>query len=793
MMQATEGASFAGAHAATTSAASSSDRNATEPSSCVPLVRLRTQHFTVNRGDALRPRYEDLELPVIALAFDYGGVIVEADSFDSAEDAQRGPARDLRREREARLVLESFGAVDLDCLDTHGRDLNARSDYLVSLDEDASAYCSFTASALPELTRRGYRVELDPSYPYRLIQGDLEWYAEAAREAERPDWFGLELGVQIDGQRVNLVPVLLSLLERSAELSSLRALERGTEKLLVVPVASLGYARVSPDWLKRVWSVLVELYKDSTLGVAKARGELARGHALKALDEAFADAGTKLSWQPDSEPSAAAALAFLEPPAAIDPAKIAIKASLRPYQIEGVAFLQHLRKHGQGGVLADDMGLGKTLQTIAHLALEHTGKALAPPSLIVCPTSLVYNWQRELARFAPQLRVRIYHGRARHEERDWLDAADVIVTSYPILLRDAEVLEPLRYNVLVLDEAQAIKNSSSSAHQAVKALAAEQRLCLSGTPIENHLAELWSLFDFFSPGLLGSEAQFRARFPSQISDSLVDKARLSALSERVSPFILRRMKDSVAKDLPPKILSLVPVELSGKQRELYESIRSAAHRDVRHAIRHKGVSGATLDVLDALLKLRQLCCDPRLLALPAARFVRESAKLTRLLQLLDAHLECGRRVLVFSQFTGMLSLIAQALDERRIAHLSLTGATQNRSARVDAFERGQADVFLISLKAGGTGLNLVSADTVIHYDPWWNPAAQDQATDRAYRIGQKKPVLVQELIAVGSVEERMRVLCEQKRALAHAILHGQAETAILNEQVVDDLLAPLAD
>jgi superfamily II DNA or RNA helicase len=759
---------------------------------CVPVVRLRMQHFTVNRGDALRPRYEDVELPVIALAFDYGGQLVEADALEVGMAEESAFTRDAAREREARLVLESFGAVDLDCLDSHGRDLNARADYLVSLDEDASSYCAFGASALPELTRRGYRVELDPAYPYRLIQTELEWYAEAARDAERPDWFGLELGVQIDGQRVDLVPVLLSLLEQSSELSSLRALERGTERLLVVPVGTFGYARVSPDWLKRVWSVLVELYKDALPGATSQARELARGHALKALDEAFAGAGAKLNLQDEIEHDAQA-LAFLGPPAAIDPALIPIQGSLRPYQLEGVAFLQHLKRHGQGGVLADDMGLGKTLQTIAHLAIEHTSNALCPPSLIVCPTSLVYNWQRELSRFAPQLRVRAYHGKARHEQREWLDGADVIVTSYPILLRDREVLEPLSYHVLVLDEAQAIKNHESSAHEAVKALRAEQRLCLSGTPIENRLSELWSLFDFLAPGLLGSEGQFRARFPSQLRDSLLDQARLSALSVRVSPFILRRMKDSVAKDLPPKILSLCPVELRGKQRELYESIRAAAHRDVRLAIRHKGVSGATLDVLDALLKLRQLCCDPRLLSLPAARFVRESEKLARLMQLLTAHLECGRRVLVFSQFTGMLALIGQALGERGIAHLSLTGATQNRSARVDAFERGQADVFLISLKAGGTGLNLVSADTVIHYDPWWNPAAQDQATDRAYRIGQRKPVLVQELVVVGSVEERMRVLCEQKRALAQAILHGQTDNAILSEQIVDDLLAPLSD
>jgi len=250
----------------------------------------------------------------------------------------------------------------------------------------------------------------------------------------------------------------------------------------------------------------------------------------------------------------------------------------------------------------------------------------------------------------------------------------------------------------------------------------------------------------------------------------------------------------VAPDLPRKITSVVPVELTGKQRELYESIRASAHHDVRRAIRVKGIEGSIIQVLDALTKLRQACCDPRLVSLEAARFVRESAKLSRLMQLLETHLEVGRRVLVFSQFTSMLSLIGKSLAEKDIDYLELTGATQNRQAKVDAFERGHADVFLISLKAGGTGLNLTSADTVIHYDPWWNPAAQDQATDRAYRIGQKKPVLVQELLVVGSVEERMRALAEQKRDLARAILHGQLDDArSLTENQVDDLFAPLRE
>ena len=269
--------------------------------------------------------------------------------------------------------------------------------------------------------------------------------------------------------------------------------------------------------------------------------------------------------------------------------------------------------------------------------------------------------------------------------------------------------------------------------------------------------------------------------------------RLSALRQQVGPFILRRMKDTVAKDLPKKTELVRPVELQGKQRDLYESIRVAAHEQVRSAIKKKGVGASTLTILDALMKLRQLCCDPRLVRGEAARFVRESAKYQMLFEMLEQQLGDGRRILIFSQFTSMLSLIAAGLKERDTGYVSLTGSTPDRDRQVRAFENGDVDVFLISLKAGGTGLNLVSADTVIHYDPWWNPAAQDQATDRAYRIGQTRPVFVYNLIAAGSVEERMMALQKRKRRLAENIIGSGVNRAApsLNEAEVEHLLSPL--
>ncbi|HEY2734899.1 MAG TPA: DEAD/DEAH box helicase, partial [Polyangiales bacterium] len=344
-----------------------------------------------------------------------------------------------------------------------------------------------------------------------------------------------------------------------------------------------------------------------------------------------------------------------------------------------------------------------------------------------------------------------------------------------------------------LDEAQTIKNHRSRAHEAVSALDSQHRLCLTGTPIENSLTELWSLFDFLMPGLLGDEITFRHFYKIPIEQQR-DEPRLAALRAQVAPYVLRRLKRDVAKELPPKTEIVRPVELRGKQRELYESIRVAAHSEVRSAIRKLGVAGSTLKILDALMKLRQLCCDPRLVKSEAARFVRESAKYELFFELIEQLLPAGHRVLVFSQFTSMLALLAHGLAERKIRYVTLTGSTQHRHRPVDDFERGRADVFLISLKAGGTGLNLVSADTVIHYDPWWNPAAQDQATDRAYRIGQARPVFVYNLVTAGSVEERMLGLQQRKRALANSVLAAPTATgSSFGLDEVEQLFAPLAD
>ncbi|MET0387497.1 MAG: DEAD/DEAH box helicase [Polyangiales bacterium] len=756
-----------------------------------PCIRLFTERLLVNRGDVLRPDFRELDAPVIELTFEYPGFTVSSGSHQRSFGGLgfSSFARDQPAETRARHVLESFGAIDLDLLEDYGNAPGSRAHYLVQTDETRDGYCSFTAYALPQLRELGFKVMIDADYPYDVLPSEPPWYAEVG-ESEQPDWFNLELGIEIDGHRVNLLPVLLGMLEDGVNVHEHRHGWQST-RFVAVPGHS-QHVPVPPERLKVLMQVMAELYQGSAEDGSRLAFPAVRAAALGHLEQAFDDDRSRLHLEGPSALCERARNAVTMPPtAAVQPR--GLQAQLRPYQQEGVAFLQHLREQDAGGVLADDMGLGKTLQTIAHLCIESESGRAEHPTLIIAPTSLVGNWERELAKFAPGLTVCVLHGRERFARREAADDAEIWITTYPLLLRDVEFFHERAFHYVILDEAQTIKNHRSRAHEAVRKLASAHRLCLTGTPIENGLEELWSLFDFLMPGLLGDELAFRQFYRVPIEQHR-DSGRLAALRAQVSPYVLRRLKRDVAKELPDKTEIVRAVELRGKQRELYESIRVAAHADVRSAIRKSGVAGSTLKILEALMKLRQLCCDPRLVKSQAAQFVRESAKYDLFFELLEGLLEGGHRVLVFSQFTSMLALLSRGLRERSIQHLILTGQSQNRQKLVDEFERGAADVFLISLKAGGTGLNLVSADAVIHYDPWWNPAAQDQATDRAYRIGQKRPVFVYNLVIAGSVEERMLGLQQRKRELAQSVLsQPTAAGPVLGECDVEQLFAPLPE
>jgi len=473
------------------------------------------------------------------------------------------------------------------------------------------------------------------------------------------------------------------------------------------------------------------------------------------------------------------------------PALGALEPVLRGYQKEGVAWLRFLRVNGFGGILADDMVLGKTLQVLAHFdVLKKTNERPdAAPWLIVCPSSLVFNWEAEARKFTPDLRVLSLHGPQRHEKFAGILQHDLIITSYALLRRDAEHYGGVEFDTIVLDEAQHIKNRQTQNAQAVKATRARHRLVLTGTPLENSVLDLWSIFDFLMPGYLGSAADFRERYEAAIAREK-NSAAQERLARRLRPFMLRRLKRDVAAELPEKLEQVSYCELAEDQRALYQGVLEAGRREMHKAAGAGGQGQSRMMVLTALLRLRQICCDPRLLKLEGGGAAAPSGKTELFLELLEEALDGGHRVLVFSQFASMLDLLREELAAQQITFCHLDGATKNRAQVVEKFQSDPSiPVFLISLKAGGVGLNLTGADTVVHFDPWWNPAVEAQATDRAHRIGQKRVVTSYKLITRGTVEEKILNLQKRKRALTDAML-GDEEQLLqaLSWEEIQDLL-----
>jgi len=628
-----------------------------------------------------------------------------------------------------------------------------------------AAWLAFARHELPRLRAAGWHIEIEADYRYDFTEAQ-DWYAELNEEDEGANaWFELELGILVDGRRYSLLPLLLEMIRNAPQdfdAAALAACDDDGEIIVDLPDAT----RVALPWrrIKPILATLRELYFSERIGSAlrlpvtdAARlAELEQAAQLRWMGgERLRELGRKLDGFDR--------ILEVEVPAGL-------KASLRAYQLTGLAWMQFLREYEFGGILADDMGLGKTVQTLAHILVEKEAGRLDAPALVVAPTSLMGNWQAEAARFAPDLRVLLLHGKERAALFDKIDGADLVLTTYALLGRDESALRKHRFHLLILDEAQYIKNSRAKAAQVVRLLDAPHRLCLTGTPVQNHLGELWSQFHFLMPGLLGEEKAFNTGFRKPIEQQ-GDSVRKDLLARRVKPFMLRRTKDKVATELPPKTEIVLPVEFGAAQRDLYETVRLAMERKVRAEIDRKGLARSQIVILDALLKLRQVCCDPRLLKSSAG--AAGSAKLDTLMELLETLLSEGRKILVFSQFTSMLALIADQLRARSVDFVVLTGDTSDRATPIAAFQQGQAGVFLISLKAGGVGLNLTAADTVIHYDPWWNPASENQATDRAWRIGQEQPVFVYRLIARGTLEEKIQAMQGRKAELANALLDAE--------------------
>ncbi|MDX2080688.1 MAG: DEAD/DEAH box helicase [Terrimicrobiaceae bacterium] len=453
-----------------------------------------------------------------------------------------------------------------------------------------------------------------------------------------------------------------------------------------------------------------------------------------------------------------------------------LRSVLRSYQIDGARWMLGLARQSSGGLLADEMGLGKTLQTLAMQ------EAVGGTHLVVCPSSLVWNWRQEATRFRPGLRVVTLAGAGREALFQQVAGADLVVTSYATLRRDLEKYRDVRFATVVLDEAQHIKNPDSQNARAACALDADARFILTGTPLENSIRDLWSLFEFLLPGHLGTRKDFQERYEKPILDG-ERGATWDRLVRRVQPWMLRRRKADVLSELPPKIEQVVTVEMTAAQKTAYTELQIAARAGI-DALRQANSGAARMRVLTALLRLRQAACDLRLLGVESAE---PSGKMDALLELLGEAVDGGHRVLVFSQFTAMLDLIEPALNAAGHAFVRLDGSTRDRQAVVERFQGDPTiPVFLISLKAGGAGLNLTAADTVIHFDPWWNPAAEAQATDRAHRIGQENVVTSIKLIARDTVEDRVLDLQTRKRSLLAGLLDAEELPSALTG---DDLLA----
>jgi SNF2 family DNA or RNA helicase len=469
-----------------------------------------------------------------------------------------------------------------------------------------------------------------------------------------------------------------------------------------------------------------------------------------------------------------------------------LEATLRPYQKEGVNWLRFLEANTFGGILADEMGLGKTLQTLSWLEMERYHPAVrGKPCLIVCPTSLVFNWAEEAHRFTPSLKVLTLSGVDRHAKWAELPNANLVITSYALLRRDAEHYRSHEFGVLVLDEAQHIKNRSTQNAIVAKEMKAFHKVVLTGTPIENSVSDLWSIMDFLMPHYLGSHDSFRHNSEIPIAqggpEGEVAQARLR---RKLQPFLMRRLKTEVARDLPPRIERIAACTLSPDQKAVYKQLIENSRNKLTNLVAKQGFDKSRMEVLKTLLRLRQACCHLDLLRMEGLKVEAPSAKMELFFELLDEALDGGHRVLVFSQFVSMLTILRRQMEQRQIPYCYLDGSTKDRMNVVHQFNTDRKiPVFLISLKAGGVGLNLTGADMVIHFDPWWNPAVENQATDRAHRIGQKRTVYSVKLITKGTVEEKVLEMQRRKKAIIDATLAtGQSGFNAMTWTDIQDLL-----
>ncbi len=698
----------------------------------VPMFRMTAGGTLTEARVALRASYEDVEIDVRADGMT-PPVIVKPPEPGSSKRA-RCIRADIAAQQTAANKLRDLGLHP----DEEGNGFLARGD-------DAIQFWTEGIGQLPE--------DWDLFVPDDLVDVQVRPQALTAnaRVSSGVDWLSLRLSFESEG-----VPVTQDELARCL-----------AEGRRYVRLADGSFARLDAQKVREVLQRQAEIL--ATGGGQGGKLPLSQAGRIQELLDQVGKANV-----------ADSAKELFQKLRDIDEIKGArkprnLKASLRPYQEQGFHWLWFLHEIGSGGVLADDMGLGKTVQTLALLlavkSADEKNEDRKKPfkALIVAPTSVVTNWMREIEKFAPSLRHVVWHGGDRKERSDELEDADLVITSYALLRRDEELLAKLDLRYAILDEAQNIKNPLSATARAAKRLRADRRLALTGTPIENRLSEIWSIFDFVSPGLLGPLDKFEERYSRPIDGG--DAKAAARLRATIHPFILRRTKSEVAKDLPEKIETDNICELTGEQAALYAAVLKEVRAQVMGEVERQGLARSHIQILAGLTRLRQAACDPRLLGLPREFGDEDSGKLVAMRELIQTCVAGGHRVLVFSQFVSMLTLIRRAMEEDGVAYEYLDGSTKDRQQRVENFQREDGPpVFLISLKAGGSGLNLTAADTVIHFDPWWNPAVEDQATDRAHRIGQTKVVTTYRLIAKGTIEEKILELGGKKRELVGAVL-----------------------
>ncbi len=719
--------------------------------------------------------------PYMTLAFVYGDLVLNANFANEALTlvTQDGTTYQITRALEAeQQAIELLQSLGFNRFFVDGDVSSASHWSLGNLPEAIGQWLQFIHEKVPRLQEAlGFEVLFAPEFSLNVVDTALTLELDDTKEG----WFSLSLHADINGQRLPMLPLVATWLKQHGEPAD--------DAELLLPSPNGDWLKIKASVIKPLMSIIQELFEQrsgNSIALPKHRA-----HFLNELAESEI-----ALLNGDRVRQLAAKLTLFNGVDAVSP-PTGLNAVLRSYQQQGLNWLCFLKEYQLGGILADDMGLGKTIQTLAFLLkqkqlkqteqeqrrLEQQASGIplrspevspSLPSLIICPTSLVGNWEKEAEKFAPSLKLAVIHGAQRGALLAHLNEYDIVVTTYPLMVRDYDYYQAQLFEHIVLDEAQLIKNAQAKVSQQIKALRSPFKLCLTGTPLENHLGELKSLMDFCLPGLLGTTAFFNKAFRYRI-ERYGDVEQASILKERIAPFVLRRTKAEVVTELPPKTEIYQSLELEHDQRNLYESIRLSMEKKIRELFATQGVAGSHIEFLDALLKLRQACCDPRLVKLEQAQKVKNNAKLDWLSQNLPEMVLEGRKILIFSQFTSMLILIEELLQTLGLDYSKLTGQTRLRQAQIDKFQEGSTQVFLISLKAGGTGLNLTAADTVIHYDPWWNPAAEKQATDRAHRIGQANPVFVYKLIAEGTVEEKIQVMQQHKQGLADSILEGKGQ------------------